>query len=241
MADMGALLNTHFRRATRRAPTNPLDKSTIVSIFPKTVYWKNNFVQPGEYVIPEGFPENPTIFIVSPSSGWKDVGPEQPLMEIPYNSMIMAKSIIDEFSDGIMEAARDRKPGLFFVPGCKYGPNNEPSEALTKAWIIKEYQNLITQARERQESWFLALVNQADTDWARTSGNPNSVNDLSRMAALQMGLRDSKPWMVNFKAAELKPCIACGNLINYSFPVCQHCHHVINPEAYKKLGLQKAV
>src|SRR5215510_13124008 len=240
IAGIGDLLNSHLRRRTIRGPIHPMDKATIVSIYPRIVPWKNPTVVPGEYLIPSGSLENPTIFIIGPSSWWKDVGLDQPLVEMPQNSMIMAKSVIDDYSTSIQEFTPDARPGLFFVPGCKYEADQvTPSEILTKSWILKEYKHLIDQAKARQANWFNALINRGDIDWARTNGNPNSVSDLMRVAANTLGIKD-KPWMQNFKTVELRPCIACGNLVNYSFPVCQHCHHVINPEAYKKLNLVKA-
>lgn len=237
-ANMGALLNVGFTRKAVRSPENPSDKSTLVSLYPKPVPYKSSTVQPGEYILPAGSEKNPSVLIIGSSSWYKDLGPTEPLIEVPVNSMIMAESVIKDYCQGLFGCSSTAGPAIFFVPGCKYGPDRKPHEELTKKWIQEDYKSLIESALTRQKNWFEWLIQEADVDWARTNGNPNSVNNLQRLACELLGRKD-KAWMQDFKAAELKPCVACGNLVNYNYPVCQHCGHVINPEKYKELKLQK--
>ena len=71
------------RKKTVRAPVNPMDKCTIISIYPKDIHERKLTVQPGEFHIPAGTPEKPSILVVGPSSWWRDVGEDEPLLEIP--------------------------------------------------------------------------------------------------------------------------------------------------------------
>ena len=78
-------------RMAMRAPVNPLDKSTVVSIFPREIHEIKHTLIPGEFYIPPGSYENPSILVVGPSSWWRDIDPDQPLIEIPVSSVLIAK------------------------------------------------------------------------------------------------------------------------------------------------------
>ena len=55
-------------KKTVRAPINPLDKATIVSIFPKEIEETKPTLMPSRWIIPAGTLENPGIAVVGPSS-----------------------------------------------------------------------------------------------------------------------------------------------------------------------------
>ena len=58
-------------RRTIRAPINPLDKSTVVSILPKQISERKITIQPGIFEISPGSFDNPAILVVGPSSWWR--------------------------------------------------------------------------------------------------------------------------------------------------------------------------
>ena len=58
-----------------------------------------------------------------------------------------------------------------------------------------------------------------------------------RMAADMRGVKDTKPWMQNYVASQLIPCVACGNLRNPLYPVCSSCNTIVDPGKFKELGL----
>ena len=65
------------RRRLRQSVKNPLDKCTIVSIFPKVIDEDKITIQPGKFHIDKGTLENPAILVIGGSSWWKDFDPDQ--------------------------------------------------------------------------------------------------------------------------------------------------------------------
>jgi hypothetical protein len=216
-------------RRTIREHTNPLDKSTVVSIYPKAVHEIKRTIQPGEFFIEPGSMENPSILHVGPSSWWREIDDEQPLIEIPVSSVQIAESIVRDYCNGLLACdMQDRMPGLFFVPG-KYDVEG----------IKKEFSHVLTVYERKQRNWYSLLVQMADSLWARSGGNPGVIGDDMRMAAIQLNLRD-KEWMSEFKQMELSRCPACGSMINPAFPVCATCRAIINPDKAKALNIKFA-
>jgi len=222
------ILNLSRRQAFRSTP-NPMDKSTVFSILPKEIVEIKHTIQPGRFVLPAGSYEHPARLVVGTSSWWRELDPEQPLLEIPVSSIQVADSIVRDYCNGILGCnMSDAMPGLFFIPG-----EIEISKLKT------EYKNILDKAKEKQVKWFNELVRMADTLWARTNGNPLSIADDMRMAAKELGL-DNKEWIKDFKYLEMIRCIACGQMRNPAYPICPHCKAVVDTEKAKALKLQFA-
>ena len=218
-----------LRRRTIRATPNPLDKSTIVSIFPKPIRETKATLQPGVFQIPSGTYANPGIVIVGPSSWWKDVGEDQPLLEIPNSSIQIAESVVRDYCNGLLACnMSDCIPGLFFIPG---------EHSITK--IKADYKSLLDDAKIKQDNWYKALVKMADVLWSRTNGNPLAISDDMRLAARELNLNDNE-WLKDFQTVEMVRCKACGTLGNPLFPVCGNCKAIIDPVKAKALDIQFA-
>lgn len=212
-------------KRTIRQQTNPLDKATVVSILPLLIDEYKWTIQPGHFYLEPGSVEKPTSLVVGPSSWWRDIGEEMPLIEIPNGAMLVADSVVKDYCQGMLEVTEDAYPGLFFVPG-----------ELTVDKIKKEYSQVFERAVERQNNWFVNLVNLADKGWADSNGNPRSINGLMKMAANALGLQD-KVWMKTTLDAKKVPCVACGNLRNPAYPICGACNRVVDMELAKKIGI----
>src|SRR5690606_5117854 len=107
-----------FRRRTIRGPVNPMDKSTIVSIYPKEIDETKCTITPGRFIIPPGSYVRPSTLVVGPSSWWREIDEEQPLLEIPVSSIQLADSVLKDYCNGILGCnMADAMPGLFYVPG----------------------------------------------------------------------------------------------------------------------------
>jgi hypothetical protein len=216
------------KRVIRSTP-NPLDKSTVVSIYPKKIDETKPTLQPGRYIVEAGSYEKPAILVIASACWWKELDDEQPALEVTVGSVQVADSFIRDYCNGLLACNMgDKMPGLFFVPG-----NIPLSEIMTK------HRADLDKARTKQRAWFEDLVKLADIMWSRTNGNPLSISDDARLAATELGFKD-KPWLKDYNTLQLTNCPACGVLRNNSFPVCQHCHNIIDMDAYKKLGLQVA-
>lgn len=211
-------------RRTIKAPTNPLDKCTIVSIYPKPIKEIKLTVDPPEYLIPAGSYEKPSVLVIGPASWWKDMDPNQPLVEIQISSVVMAESIVKDYCSSVLcSDMANATPGLFFVLGEK-----------SSTQVVFQHKDLLDQAKVKQENWQKEIVRMADVDWARTNGNPLSIPDEARLAAEMLGLKN-KPWMQDFKHFEMKNCPACGHLYNPLFPMCANCKTVIDKKKYEEM------
>jgi hypothetical protein len=221
---MSVLAEMH--RRTYRAEVNPLDKSTIVSIFPFEINEKKETIQPGRFIVPPGTYDKPSFLLVEPSSWWKDVGEDQPLLEIPVSSINIADSIVRDYCNGIfMCNMGDTMPGLFYLPGVV-----KPEELKTT------YKSSIEKAKEKQQKFWAALVKMGDVLWARTQGNPIAISDMMRMAARELG-QEQKPWLGDYQEQTVIRCVACGQMRNSGFPVCPNCKAVVDKKAAEALGI----
>src|SRR5258708_6443678 len=64
-----------------RQHKNPMDRCTIVSIFPKEINEVKYTIEPGRFHISPGTFENPSVLTVGSSSWWKDIDVDQPMLE----------------------------------------------------------------------------------------------------------------------------------------------------------------
>src|SRR5262245_20656953 len=149
-------------KQTHRAPVNPMDKSSVISIFPKEIVEKKSTIQPGVFHIPAGHPDRPAVLVVGPSSWWREIDENQPLLEIPVSSIQIAASVVNDYCNGILASNMDdQMPGLFYLPGewtpekLKVDPNGIAMLAKYKA---------------AQHKWFLETIKIADILWARSNG-----------------------------------------------------------------------
>ena len=203
-----ALLN---KRRLIRAYKNPLDKCTIISIFPRALDEVKHTIEPGYFHIDAGSRERPSTLVVGSSSWWKDIDADQPMLEIPNSSIQIADSIIKDYCNGMLGCDMgEAMPGLFFVLGEKSLPQ-----------IIMEYKKKLDEMEKKQKNWYQILVKLADSLWARTQGNPLVIWDLMRVAAQDLGM--DRPWVKDFQSAELVRCAFCGGMRNNAYPICPTC------------------
>ena len=218
----------NMNRRTIRAPVNPLDKSTIVSILPKFISERKATIQPGTFEIPPGSFDKPAILVVGSSSWWREVDENQPLLEIPVSSIQVADSVVKDYCVGLLGCnMADQMPGLFYLPG-----------EYTVEKLKKEQPAQLVQANARQRKWYLELIRIADILWSRTNGNPLAISDDARLACREMNIQN-KPWLGDLQTAELVRCVGCGSLRNANFPICPTCKTVVDVELATKLGVKQ--
>lgn len=214
-------------RKTVRGEVNPLDKSTVVSIYPRPINFENVTLTPGRWYLEAGSPEKPAIMVIGPSSWWKDVGPDEPLIEIPVSSVQVANSLCRDYLNGLFACNMgDTMPGLFFVPG-----------AFTLKELREQYGELLRLALKHQSNYYRALIKFGDSLWARSNGNPLVINDEMRLAARTLGAQD-KDWMRDHINVGMVPCFACGEFKNPEYAICKACHS-IDPDHPKAKYIQR--
>lgn len=220
MASAFELLN----RRTVRGPVNPLDKTTVVSVYPKEIRQRFDTVDPPEYFVPGGTPENPGLLVVGSGSTWQDIDPDRPLIEVPLSSPVIAEAIVRDSCNTLYGADPGQAPGLFFILGDVKLPT-----------VLKDYKAEIAKAVAKQNNWYNFLIRIADSLWARSNGNPLAISDDMRFAANQLNKMD-KDWLKDFQAVEKVRCAACGSFKDPKYPICAFCKYG-DADAVKKLGL----
>lgn len=226
MSGFGFPLAADIKRRTIRAPVNPLDKSTVVSIFPKHIIERKCTIQPGVFELQPGTFEVPSFLVVGPSSWWKEIDDNQPILEIPQSSIQIADSIVRDYCNGILGCDMgENMPGLFYVTG--------PCDL---ARLRKEHQGELNEANRKQRNWYTALVRMADALWSRSNGNPLAISDDMKLAARSLNLVN-KEWLKDSQSMELERCKACGSLKNPLYPICSNCKAISNKELANELGL----
>jgi len=231
MGAVGAFPGIDWKRRTIRGPVNPLDKATIVSICPKILHDKKHTLSPGEWTVKPGTLDNPSVLVVGPSSWWRDIDEEQPILEIPVSAITIAQSVVTDYCNGMVACDMDSaRPGWFYVLGCKFktepGKQEEVDEAATKAWIKTDFKRELELAVARQKNWYQILVQMGDSLWARSNGNPLVLSDDMRLAARELGIQANKDWMKDFLAVNMVRCKACGQLRNPEYPMCATCRNI---------------
>lgn len=227
MAGLPNWVNEHMRNRLTPSAKNPLDVCTIISIYPMT-FTEKKAMMPEWYTIEAGSEKNPSFQIVPGASAWAERMAGQPMLEIPISSISVAESVIRDWMIGIIEVVLgSAQPGVFFLPG---------SWDLMKLQIDPDARHVFTKVCEMQRAWFMKLISMGDALWARSNGNPLVISELMRIAASHMQMEE-KPWMKNFTATRMTNCPACGTMIMPGFPVCSNCKVIVDPEAFKKLGL----
>ncbi len=218
----------HLRK-TIRAPSNPLDKSTIISIYPKPIEETKHTIEPGRFKIEPGSYEKPAILTIGPSSWWRETEENQPLLEIPIASISIANSIIVDWANGLLACNMgDCMPGLFFLPGT-----------FTQKEIIQNHKAKLDIALLKQRNWYSALVKLGDMLWSRSNGNPLSISEDMKLAARELNLMN-KEWIKDSQIMELVRCIACQTLIQSTVIVCPNCKVIVNEIRAKELNLKFA-
>lgn len=199
-----------------RLPRNPLDKCTIVSIYPKKIVEIKHTIEPGYFEIAPGSLAIPSTLVVSSSSWWANRGEQQHSLEIPVFSISIADAIIRDYSNGLLACDMDsRMPGLFFIEGKVGIPE-----------IKEKYNSNLEISEIKQRAWFAELVKIADGLWARSNRNPLCLSDEMRVAAEYLGLKN-KAWLgdQNF-INDMGDCFACGSAKNKAFAVCPTCRAI---------------
>ena len=200
--------------------------SSVVSIVPFPIHEEKPGIYPGVFDIKKCENGIPEILIVGESIHYieVDIGRRVP---VTNPSARVAESIVFDYVNSQIgvspESGNNAGPGIFWVPG----------EA-TLSDIIKDYQEELEAAKERQNNWFIAMIKEADDDWERYRQH-RTITDMQRYAA--KSLQYDRPWVVKAPdlPVEMIKCPACSNEVLSGSIICNNCKCVLNVEKYKTL------
>lgn len=230
---------TRANQRVIRRPVNPYDKSTVISILPRDIDEVKPTIDPGRFRLKAAKKDDFEILVVGPSSWYREVDSNQPLLEITNSSTEVAESLVRDYCNGILGCNMgDCMPGIFWVPGnftkvsiLKYveSKDNEFGTAVAG----RTFDELMKTAKEKQKNWYSMLITMAETLWSNSNGHPRSINEDMKMAARELGL--DPVWLATARDIQKIPCKACGVLINSYIAVCPNCKVIVNEEIAKTL------
>lgn len=197
-----------------RTPRNPMDKATIVSLFPVALKEVKETLDVREYKIPAGSLENPTVITIGPAAWWRHDFDNDQKIENPVAATTIAHSVITDYCNGLLECDMESKmPAMFYIPG-----------EISKDVIMKNYKDKLNEMNTKQRRWFEALVVHADALWSRSNHNPKVIWDMMKLAARELG--SDRAWLKDFNVVNMVKCFACGNLRDPEYPVCTACKSI---------------
>lgn len=236
-ADNGEIIGSLGRRVVTLLPKNPMDKTTIVSVYPREVVDVKPTLFPGRFVIPASTTDSFSLLVIEGASYFIPSPIEkQPPTEVQVNSMMLAESILHDSIPTMNLVTQGARPGIFCIPG----EHNKLSIHKYKHADGREFKELLETAKGWQANYWTAVIDEADYFWSKSNGNPKVIPEDAKLAVKILGLEKVKPWMNNVVASELINCKACGEMINPNFPVCKHCHAIIDAKKAKDLDIHFA-
>jgi hypothetical protein len=197
------------------------DRSTVISICPFPVTKTIPHTNPGNfYIDPCGDNEEFKFLVVKQATTLVYMDIERGYQPRDILSAELARAIVEDHINSSLKATRGHaEPGLFWARG-------EFDAVSIKKSLTKELEI----SKERQKRWFIALVDQADIDWAKTH-SPRSISDLQRTAAKKLQLR--KEWDTARIVSEIANCPACQAIVHPQAFLC-NCGYILDIVKYEK-------
>ena len=203
-------------------------KCTVVSLVPWEIREEKPGLIPNSFYLPASDMKVPSVLSVGTSRHYVYLDQDRGHLPVRTPSTEVASSIVRDYVNAQQRVSPDAQPALFWVPSEK-----------TAIQIVKDHQDLITEALLKQSLWFVAVCQQADDDWAKYHRH-TVVSDLQRRMAQILGWNpEQHEWMAPNVTAIGTRCPACGTLAMMGAVICAQCNCVLDAEKYKTLQFAK--
>ena len=207
------------------------DVSTVVSILPITITESKPGLIPGIFTFPAV--EEGDFFLLPIIRCHHPVylDESRPSLLVPDPSDEVAKSIVDDYKQASLLFESDiMEPGLGWVTG-RYENSIEDKDRFKEDHI-----DTLRQIHKLQAHWFEALVKMADDSWSENHQH-NHISDLSRIAAVRLGLKE-KDWLVREQVEKAQSkCRFCFTIIHPEAVICSSCHADLKSDTYRNVLL----
>lgn len=196
---------------------------TVVSIMPFPLKELKPQIIPGYFQIPASRDGEPVCLPVGESIHWMESPFKgMPPMKVTETSKSMAKSIVNDFMEGMLAVDTDTLPGIFWVEGH-----------FDVAGIRKNYNPNLERAIAKQNRWFIELIKIADDDWAKYHQH-RAITDIQRCAAKALGMQ--REWLSATIDMQMTNCPLCKELVRPDAIVHTACGYILNPTAYEQMS-----
>lgn len=197
--------------------------STVLSICPfETVEVKP--INSGYFKIPAAEKDDFILFYIQDSSYIQRLPATDHNIVIPVASYHIAKSLVDDFVNTVIEADDNAGPGMMWFEG-----------KIEKVDVLTKHKVSLDALKARQRRWFENLCKKADDDWNQYH-KMGLISEHQRYAAKYLGYET--PWLVNYNVNQgMVDCPACFSKIDARAVVCINCKAVLDKAKALQFGI----
>jgi hypothetical protein len=206
------------------------DISTVISLLPVKLYERKPGLIPGFFALPavEDPRKDIEVLLVRRAYFPVYIDENRPSLIVPEPSDRVCAAIVRDYKVGLVCYEPDvAEPGLFWAAG-----------QFTKAEAFEKLAREITEARQLQENWFRALVEQADDYWQKFHAR-RMISSLQRKACAYLGVM--RDWNIQSELdmqvdLDMAPCKFCRSPIHREAFVCPQCSGILDMKKAKEAG-----
>lgn len=197
--------------------------STVLSICPfQTIEEKP--INGGYYVIPAAPKDDFVLIYIEDSSYIQRLPATDHNISIPVSSYHIAKAIVDDFVNTVIESDDNAGPGMMWF-GIK----------ITKPEVITKHKEELDNLKARQIRWFENLCRKADDDWNQYH-KIGLISQHQKYAAQY--LNHQAQWLADYTAnLGLIECPACFSKIDARAVICINCKAILNKAKAAEFGV----
>jgi len=197
--------------------------STVLSICPfETIEIKP--IARGYFKIPAAPKDDFVLVLIEESSYIQRLPATDHNIVVPVASHHIAKSIVDDFINTVIEASDEAGPGMMWF-----------DHKLTREQVLKDHSEELKALFERQIQWFKNLCRLADDDWSQYK-KIGLISGHQRYAAQYLGYKPA--WLPEYNPnSGLIDCPACFSKIDARAVICISCKAVLDKKKALEFGI----
>lgn len=200
-----------------------MPSATILSICPfETIEIKP--ISGGYFKIPAAEKDDFILVNIEESSYIQRLPATDHNIVVPVASHHIAKSIVDDFVNTVIEADDNAGPGMMWMEG-----------KVTRTQVLANHKAELDVLTARQIRWFENLCRKADDDWNQYK-KVGLISGHQRYAAKYLGHKAD--WLVEYNQnAGLIDCPACFSKIDARAVICLHCNAILDRAKAAAFGI----
>lgn len=188
--------------------------STVLSICPfETIEIKP--IARGYFRIPAAEKDDFVLLYIEESSYIQRMPATEHNIVIPVAAHHIAKSLVDDFVNTVIEADDNAGPGMMWF-----------ETKVTKIEVLTKHKEALDTLKEKQIRWFKNLCQKADDDWNQYR-KIGLISGHQKYAARYLG--HTAPWLVDYNTNDgMIDCPACFSKIDARAVICINCKAVLD-------------
>jgi hypothetical protein len=197
--------------------------ATVLSICPfETIEIKP--IARGYFKIPAAEKDDFVLVYINESSYIQRLPATDHNIVIPVAAHHIAKSLVDDFVNTVIEADENAGPGMMWF-----------EMKVSRPEVILHHKQELDDLKARQVRWFENLCKKADDDWNQYK-KVGLISGHQRYAAAYLGYKAA--WLTEYNVnAGMMDCPACFNKIDSRSVKCTHCGAILDRQKAIDFGI----